>query len=175
MTPHQIIGVTPQHTSSNRIHGVQECDDTDFDVMYGALLFKEINYVYFFDEHEVEGKVEENEESSLELNQEAAEFEEEVSDIHDILHQFGVNIDRLSISKFKICRNDIFGRVLRGITKKFSPSKKASVKFTDDIGQSEGAVDLGGLIREFFTLPVENIKSGKLFCGKEQERLITRR
>ena len=86
-----------------------------------------------------------------------AEFEEEFTDIDDILHQLDVNIDRLSISKFKICRSDIFGRVSRGMTKKFSPSKKAFVKFTDDIGRSEGAVYLGGPIREFFTLAVEKV------------------
>ena len=30
-----------------------------------------------------------------------------------------------------------------------------SVKFTDDIGNSEGAVDLGGPMKEFFTLVLQ--------------------
>lgn len=34
----------------------------------------------------------------------------------------------------------------------FSPTNKVSVKFTDDAGVSEGAVDLGGPMREFFNL-----------------------
>ena len=177
VTPHRISSVAPQHTSSNRIHEVQESNDIDFDVMYGALLFEEINNVYLSDDCEDEGKVEENEETSPELEQDAsenpAEFEE-ILDINDILQQLAVNIDRLSISKFNICRSDVWGGVLRGMTRKsFSPGKKVSVKFTDDIGRSEGAVDLGGPMREFFTLAVEKVTSGKLFCGKEQEKFLS--
>ena len=31
----------------------------------------------------------------------------------------------------------------------FVPSRRLSVKFADDVGQSEGAVDLGGPTQEF--------------------------
>ncbi len=36
----------------------------------------------------------------------------------------------------------------------FVPNRKLSVKFADDIGQSEGTVDLGGPTREFLWLSV---------------------
>ena len=38
-----------------------------------------------------------------------------------------------------------------------------SVKFTDDNGISEGAVDLGGPMREFFTLILDHLHSSQLF------------
>jgi hypothetical protein len=57
--------------------------------------------------------------------------------------------------------------------KSFSPNKKLSVKFTDDVGLSEGAVDMGGPMRELFTLSVEAILSSKLFCGQEHSRLLS--
>ena len=57
--------------------------------------------------------------------------------------------------------------------KSFSPNKKVSVKFPDDVGLSEGAVDLGGPMREFFTLALEKVLSGKLFCGQEHQKFLS--
>ena len=48
-----------------------------------------------------------------------------------------------------------------------------SVKFTDDNGISEGAVDLGGPMREFFTLILDHLHSSQLFCGLENHRLLS--
>ena len=48
-----------------------------------------------------------------------------------------------------------------------------SVKFTDDNGISEGAVDLGGPTREFFTLILDHLHSSQLFCGLENHRLLS--
>ena len=57
------------------------------------------------------------------------------------------------ISIFNLSRNHIWEGTKRAMNRKsFSPRNKLSVKFTDDIGQSEGAVDMGGPAREFFTL-----------------------
>ncbi len=66
--------------------------------------------------------------------------------ISDILEQLAsANIDNENISKFNICRSNICDGVFRGMARKsFSPNKKLSVKFTDDLGLSEGAVDMGG-------------------------------
>ncbi|KAI3372541.1 hypothetical protein L3Q82_023019, partial [Scortum barcoo] len=41
----------------------------------------------------------------------------------------------------------------------FSPEKKVDVKFTDDYGISEGAVDNGGPTQEFFRLSLQEIKA----------------
>ena len=96
-------------------------------------------------------------------------------DISDILQQLAsANIESEKISKFNICRSNICDAIFRGMNRKsFSPNKKLSVKFTDDIGLSEGAVDMGGPIMEFFTLSLEAILSSKLFCGQEHSRLLS--
>ena len=57
---------------------------------------------------------------------------------------------------------------MRGLTRKsFLPENKISVKFCDDIGTSEGAVDLGGPKREFFTLVLDWFRNSQLFCGSD--------
>ena len=48
-----------------------------------------------------------------------------------------------------------------------------SVKFTDDNGISEGAVDLGGPMGEFFTLILDHLHRSQLFCGLENHRLLS--
>lgn len=49
----------------------------------------------------------------------------------------------------------------------FSPTNKMSVKFTDDYGQSEGAVDLGGPRRELLTLVMQYLKRSRMFTGHD--------
>ena len=123
-------------------------------MMYGSLIFEDINADKFSDE-----QVDENEENP------PAMVSPEILDMKEILQELArINIDSERISKFNICRSNIWDGVLRGMERKsFSPSKKVSVKFTDDIGLSEGAVDLGGPMREFYTLALEKVLSGKLF------------
>lgn len=41
----------------------------------------------------------------------------------------------------------------------FSSDKNISVKFTDDVGYLEGAVDLIGPMKEFFSLATEKVSS----------------
>lgn len=68
--------------------------------------------------------------------------------LKDILSDLAKKIDLEGnkISKFNICRNDIWEGAKRELARKsFSPFNKISVKFSDDAGISEGAVDLGGL------------------------------
>ncbi len=67
------------------------------------------------------------------------------------------------ISKFNISRN----------RKSFHPRNKISLKFTDDIGVSEGAVDLGGPAREFFTLVTEWLVNSQLFFGAEMSKFLS--
>ena len=133
-------------------------------MIYGSLIFEDINADQFSDE-----QVDENEEKP------PAMVSPEILDIKEILQELArVNIDSEHISKFNICRSNIWDGVLRGMERKsFSPSKKVSVKFTDDIGLSEGAVDLGGPMREFFTLALEKVLSGKLFCGQENHKFLS--
>ncbi len=48
-------------------------------------------------------------------------------------------------AKFQKCRSDVWDGAKRGLTRKsFCPSNKISVRFSDDFGRSEGAIDWGG-------------------------------
>ena len=65
--------------------------------------------------------------------------------LQEILEQLASKINSDKISKFNISRSNLWEGALRGLKRKsFSPDNKVSVKFTDDSGTSEGAVDLGG-------------------------------
>ena len=77
-------------------------------------------------------------------------------DITEILGELAQEINESCISKFNISRSFLWEVVKRALSRKsFSPANKVSVKFTDDAGVSEGAVDLGGPMREFFTLVLQ--------------------
>ena len=79
------------------------------------------------------------------------EFQTKTSwSLQEILEQLALKINEDKISKFNISRSHLWERALRGLRRKsFSPDNKVSVKFTDDSGTSEGAIDLGGPKREF--------------------------
>ena len=58
--------------------------------------------------------------------------------------------------------------------KRFDPCHKVSVKFMDDVGLSQVAVDLGGSKREFFTLLLHSLLyESQLFFGHEHLRYIS--
>ena len=138
------------------MQGTEESDD----LLYASLLFHEINAECLSDEDTeiIEEKVDEN----------SPNDDESVMDINDILQQLAsANIENEKISKFNICRSNICDGIFKGMSgKSFSPNKKLSVKFTDDIGLAEGAVDMGGPMREFFTLSLEAIYQANFFVGK---------
>ena len=144
---------------------MQDTESDDF--LYASLLFQEINAENLSDEDTelIEEKIDEN-------GPQAAEV---VLDVSDILEQLATAyIDNEKISKFNICRSNICDGIFRAMTRKsFCPNKKLSVKFTDDVGCSEGAVDMGGPMREFFTLSLEAMLSSRLFCGQEHSRLLS--
>ena len=78
--------------------------------------------------------------------------------IEDVLTELSEQVDHSNITKFNVIRNNIFESAKRALNRKrFNPCHKTSVKFTDDVGSSEGAVDLGGPKREFFTLLLHNL------------------
>ena len=78
--------------------------------------------------------------------------------LREILHNLSSVITDSDACKFNISRNHIWEGAKRALNRKsFNPQNKLSVKFTDDMGISEGAVDLGGPAREFFTLGTERL------------------
>ena len=75
--------------------------------------------------------------------------------VKTILENLASALNDKDISKFNISRDHLWECANRGFNRKsFSPTYKMPVKFTDDIGNSEGAVDLGGPKRELLTLLV---------------------
>jgi len=76
-------------------------------------------------------------------------------------------------TKFNISRNDVLDGARRAINKKsYNPKIKMSVKFTDDFGASEGAVDAGGPTRELLRLLLRKIQTLKIFEGPINERVL---
>ena len=51
----------------------------------------------------------------------------------------------------------------------FDPERPLSLKFMDDGGSSEGAVDEGGPRREFFTVALRELNGGNMFAGRPNE------
>ena len=54
----------------------------------------------------------------------------------------------------------------------FNPSCPLSVKFADELGSSEGAVDLGDLTREFLHLAVRKTFSSNVFWGTSTSKVV---
>ena len=96
------------------------------------------------------------------------------SSLPEILTQLARAINEDKISKFNISRSHLWEGALRGLRRKsFSPENKVSVKFTDDSGTPEGAVDIGGPKRELFTLVMEWMMNSQLFCGTEKNKYLS--
>ncbi|XP_037626899.1 uncharacterized protein LOC119488923 [Sebastes umbrosus] len=69
-----------------------------------------------------------------------------------IMERIGSRVNTDSTVRFNIIRRNVWDGACRAMARSnFSPEKKVDVKFTDDYGISEGAVDNGGPTREFFS------------------------
>eukprot|EP00794_Sanderia_malayensis_P020750 gene20750-22778_t len=133
---------------------IQASSVIDLTEEYNALL----NISFSDDEDEREHLI-------LNNNNSPASSSEET--IENLLFQLTSALSNEQISKFNVSRNHIWESARRGFGKKsFSANHKVSVKFTDDDGLSEGAVDLGGPTREFFNLLLNELQKGSLFEGK---------
>jgi len=86
----------------------------------------------------------------------------QVSDINGVTH-------------FNICRTRVWDGARRAFQRKmYSPNAVMSVKFTDDVGKSEGAVDLGGPRRELLTLLMDYLANGSpVFVGNLHDKYLT--
>ena len=85
----------------------------------------------------------------------------------EILQQVQDKINEDQISFINVRRSAIWVDTCRQlIRKRFSPNNRISVKFADNDGKDEGAVDVGGPKREFLRLVVKaaNEDSG-IFSG----------
>lgn len=92
-----------------------------------------------------------------------------------IMEQIGSRVNNDSIVRFNIIRRNVWDGTSRAMGRSnFSPEKKVDVKFTDDYGTSEGAVDNGGPTREFFRLCLHEIKDKiGIFEGPPNAKVLT--
>lgn len=91
--------------------------------------------------------------------------------IKHVLDDLAAALTFEKISIFNISRSYIWEGTKRALLRKrYSPKDKIDVKFTDESGNSEGAVDMGGPMREYFTLAIRWIES-HMFCGAEGKYL----
>ena len=82
-------------------------------------------------------------------------------------------IDLDKMAKFNISRNDVLDGARRAIHRKsFQPYYRMSIKFTDDIGVAEGAVDAGGPKRELLRLLIRKIQTLPIFEGPSNSRSL---
>ena len=77
-------------------------------------------------------------------------------------------------SYVNVRRNHLWEDTVRYVNRKrFDPKAAISVKFADDDGTSEGAVDLGGPRREFLRLLLREANSySGIFHGPEDRRVL---
>ena len=135
--------------------------------MYATLLFDEVNSDVL-DNDLSEEIVETNVDDTIN------DSSEESITLQEILTNLAKSTSYDQVSIFNISRNHIWDGTKRALNRKsFSPEKKLSVKFMDDIGQSEGAVDLGGPAREFFTLITEWLVNSRLFFGETTAKFLS--
>jgi len=89
------------------------------------------------------------------------------SNASDILSTLRQNVTGGNANNFNISRSRIWEGIRRAILRSsFSPTRPISVKFTDDIGLAEGAVDEGGPRRELLQLAIEYLRNTScLFTG----------
>jgi hypothetical protein len=70
-------------------------------------------------------------------------------------------------------RNHVFDDGINKMARsKFEPSRPLSVKFADEMGASEGAVDLGGPTREFLRLAIREAFSTNAFRCSTTSKVI---
>ena len=94
--------------------------------------------------------------------------------ITDILKQIRAQLNLQESCRFNISRADVLDGFRRGLRRKtFNAKKKMSVKFTDDFGNSEGAVDQGGPSRELLRLAIRKIQNSAIFEGPMNARKLT--
>lgn len=94
--------------------------------------------------------------------------------LEDIVGHLHSQIKVDEVVRFNIIRHNVLDGAARAMKRpNFSPEKRLDIKFTDDLGSSEGAVDLGGPKREFFRLCLQDLKDfSGMFEGPSDAKLL---
>lgn len=91
----------------------------------------------------------------------------------EIIANLALQIDRQTVSRFNICRSDIWDGAVRGFKRgTFSEMKDLLVKFSDDEGRVEEGIDTGGPKREFLSLLMKSLNERSIFDGPAESRYL---
>lgn len=93
--------------------------------------------------------------------------------ISEITANLALEIDHRAVSRFNICRSDIWNGAVRGFKRAtFSEKKDILVKFSDNEGTLEEGIDTGGPKREFLSLLMKELKKRPIFDGPMESRYL---
>ncbi|CAM4609845.1 unnamed protein product [Leuciscus chuanchicus] len=88
----------------------------------------------------------------------------------DILQDLAKKINHQKKCKFNINRSSVLDGAIRGFKRgTYDPCHTISVRFSDDMGVPEEAVDLGGPRREFLRILMEALLQSPMFEGEEDK------
>ncbi|XP_076148922.1 G2/M phase-specific E3 ubiquitin-protein ligase-like [Alosa pseudoharengus] len=100
-----------------------------------------------------------------------ASLESSVSDwlsAQEVLRSLASKINCNQRCRFNINRSAVLDGAVRGFKRlSYNPTFQMCVKFSDDLGVDEEAVDLGGPRREFLRLLMEALAHSQMFEGRE--------
>ncbi|XP_039543841.1 G2/M phase-specific E3 ubiquitin-protein ligase isoform X3 [Pimephales promelas] len=113
-------------------------------------------------------------EASDESRQDVQEERTDVLTSADIVSDLALKIIKTCCSRFNINRANVWDGAVRGFRRaSYNPLHDMLVKFTDDEGTTEDAVDTGGPKREFLTLLMDCLRTRRIFDGPENRRFLT--
>ncbi|MEQ2256320.1 hypothetical protein ILYODFUR_023056, partial [Ilyodon furcidens] len=91
--------------------------------------------------------------------------------VKDILKELSKNINTGLHCKFDISRSAVLDGAIREFKRvSYNPHFSMNVKFSDDFGKNEEAVDLGGPRREFLRLLIEALSMSPMFEGPDKSK-----
>ncbi|XP_049926259.1 G2/M phase-specific E3 ubiquitin-protein ligase-like [Epinephelus moara] len=92
----------------------------------------------------------------------------------DVVSNLSLKLNTSSCSRFNINRANVWDGALRGFKRStYDPTYAMMVRFTDDVGQMEEALDTGGPTREFLTLLIDAVKTRRVFEGKDNAKYLS--
>ncbi|XP_059361261.1 G2/M phase-specific E3 ubiquitin-protein ligase-like [Carassius carassius] len=128
------------------------------------------NYTHLYAPIVIESDSEESNESRQYVQEESTD----VLSAADIVSDLSLKIRRTSCCRFNINRANVWDGAVRGFKRaSYDPLQDMLVKFTDDEGTIEDAVDTGGPKREFLTLLMDCLRARRIFDGPENRRFLT--
>ena len=109
------------------------------------------------------------------ISNDNSERKEDHGLFEEALHLVKAKIDDDTVNYFNInCSDVLDGTVCALKRTSFKDKGRISVKFADDTGQLEGAIDASGPTREFLGLVIQCVTNSSIFGGCNNEKYLTK-